>query len=44
MKKVPREYPTVASLKLENAYREAAFEYDETWESAASDGIDDETW
>jgi len=31
-------------LRLEDAYREAASEYDETWENAASDGMDNESW
>ena len=30
--------------ELEAAYREAAAEYDESWDTVASDGLADETW
>jgi antitoxin ParD1/3/4 len=30
--------------ELEAVYREANSEYDEAWETAASDGLADETW
>jgi len=47
MNDVDREKSTVALLRsqeLENAYCEAASEYDETWDSVISDGLSDETW
>ncbi|PZU96138.1 MAG: CopG family transcriptional regulator [Pseudanabaena sp.] len=32
------------SQELEQAYREASLEVDETWEIAIGDGLGDETW
>jgi hypothetical protein len=36
--------PLLRSEELENAYREASAEFDETWDSVISDGLSDETW
>jgi len=47
MKDTHRENPTVALLRsqeLQNAYLEAASEYDDIWETAISDGLPDEEW
>jgi hypothetical protein len=47
MKDVVCKKPTLALLRsqeLENAYVEAASEYDDTWEAAISDGLSDELW
>ena len=47
MKDILREKPTTALLRsreLENAYLEANSEYDDTLETANSDGLSDEEW
>jgi hypothetical protein len=47
MKDTLRKNATVAlpkSRELENAYREANSECDDTWEAANSDGLSDEEW
>jgi len=47
MKDTLPEKPTVALLRsqeLENAYLEAASEYDDTWETTNSDGLPDDEW
>jgi len=45
MKDILRKKPTARLLRsqeLQNAYREAASEYDNVWETANSDGLSDE--